>query len=251
MARGTPDGKIADFRYASQATDLASVYSMLWGFSPIDGQGRVMYFDTFNNGLGGWKTSTTGAAVAPLLAIPQQMTFSPPNAVFFSPGITNGDQAQIYREMYFGKSLRLGIECGYGAPFTAGSKCANPRLTLDYNPTAFSPWFGGLTFNAAAGEWRVLTGTSGTPTETAFFTAGTPSTTMGLLIQIKVVMDFSTGKYVRAFIGDQDFDLSAYSMRTSSSSYNGWAIAAFKGISHGATTLSFWLGYMLITRDEP
>lgn len=242
MPRGTPDGRIVDTLLAGQVTDLGAVYSMLWGFSPIDGQGRVMYFDTFNNGLNGWVVANSGSgSVLPVLASPANYVFSPPNCVNLNAGVTSNSMSYIYRELFAGKTTRLGIEIGF--QLTSGMQ---PRISIDYNPISGSPFFGVMAFSQSGGFWWVRTPGA---VATSFYTPG--AVVGAMMTQIKIVMDFSTGKYVRAFVGDQDFDLSAYSMDTSSSSYNGLAIAQAANISKGAGAGILQLGYVLVTKDEP
>lgn len=242
MARGTPDGRITDNQFAAQVSDVAHVNNMLWGFSPIDGQGRVIYFDTFNNGLMGWRLTATGGGSIPFISSPASHVFSPPNIVNLNPGITANDTSNMIREMFAGKSTRLGLEVGYR--FNSGCQIFT---SLDYNPISGLPYFGRLMFSQSIGAWRV-TGTSGSIT---FYTPGAPPAGLNMLIQTKIVMDFSTGKYVRAFIGDQDFDISTISMASSSSSYNGFMTTLISHFSQGAAALNCQMGYVLITKDEP
>ena len=243
MPRGTPDGRIESQQFAAQVSDVAHVNNMLWGFSPINGTGRVLYFETFNNGLNGWGKTQTGAALVPALASPASYVYSPPNCAVLNSGVTANDLSKIYREMYAGKSLRVSIEMGTN--FSAG---VQPRFSIDYKPIGYNPFFGAIRFSQSAGAWQVLTNG---PTWNSFYVPGAPPGAQGMLIQIKLVMDFSTGNYVTAFIGDQDFDLSAYIMFTSSSAYTGLLIAEVRHDSKGAGATALQVGYVLVAKDEP
>ena len=241
MPRGTPDGRIVSGLYAAQETDLAAIYSMLWGFSPIDGRGRVVYLDTFNNGLNGWVASKTGAGVVPTVITPTSYVYSPPNCVSLNPGTTTNDQSLITREAFAGKSKRIGVEIGFS--FNSGFQ---PYVTCDYNPVGLPARWGNIYFNQTNGTWSVRQAGG---TRYTFYTPGVPVNTM--LMQIKFVMDFETGYYVRAFIGDYDFDLSGIQLDTSSSTVDGLLGSSVINVSKGAGASAMQLGYFLLTKDEP
>lgn len=245
MARGAPDGKIDTYQYASQFSDPSRVADVLWGFSSLDGRGRIVYFDTFNNGLNGWRTQKTGAGILPALSNSIGFTMFPPNCVSLNPGTVSGDTSEMYRVMHLGKSQRIGIEAGFY--FNA---YVQPQLTIDYNPNQGNPYYGRVRFENSLSAWQVLLN-NGTGTYQTFNVPGVPPGSFGMFMQVKLVMDFSIGKYVRALIGDEFFDLSAISMSSSTSSYNGALIANVRNKSLGAGTNELLIGYVLITRDEP
>ncbi len=249
MARGSPDGGVSNYLYASQEVDPGSIYQMLWGFSPIDSQGRVFYLDTFNNGLGGFLTLNTGAALVPNIisagpgSIYSGSIFSPPNAVRLSPGSTLNDQSLIQRKYFLGQSIRLGFEIG----FALADVSPNYRFRIDYKPKNGPAKFSEVLWDHASGTWNLQTNGG----LVIISSPGLPSASLSLLMQIKIVADWQTAKYVRALIGDDLIDLSAYSMPDSGLTYGGQIISQFGATSYGAGSGEGIIGLALLTKDEP
>jgi len=243
MARGLPDSGITSALYASQVVDPSYTANMLWGFSPIDSQGRVLYLDTFNNGLGGFRLYNQGAGLIPAIVDPVVDTsfaaYSPPYAVKLNPGTVSNDRSFMAREMFAGRATRLGLEAGVWM----NDVCGNFRITIDYKPIGGNPYQAILQYTRP--NFQIWT-PSGFQT---ISTMSIPGAT-GFNIQVKFVGDWSTGKYVRAFIADQSFDLSSYSIAASVSSLTGFLTSNFLALSYGVGTTSVFLGYYLLTKDE-
>lgn len=245
MPRGSPDGGVSSFLYASQTLDVATVYTFLWGFSPIDGQGRLIYLDTFNNGMEGWDQLQTGAADFPVIVSSgyKGRIYSPPNGVALNPKTTSGDVSWIGRTYFLGQAQRLGFEAG----FDFSDATPNWFFRIDYNPLSFPAYAPVLQFDHASAYWQIQV--NGGTFENIFgMNISAPNTR---LIQIKIVGDFSTGKYVRALIGDNLIDLSAYEMPLSVSTIEGFVAYVAQARSYGAGCGTGVLGYVLITKDEP
>jgi len=246
MPRGTPDGNATIYGYAVKEIDPAAIYQYLWGFSPIDGAGRLVYLDTFNCGLGGFRLLSSGGGLDPVISN-QDSTFPffvPPNVCNLDPGGTNDGRSQLARELFFGKTKRIGLEVG----LTVNNSVHDFFCQCDYNPVSGSPYTGGFYLNVQNGYIRTSPET--TPIQ-YIYQNGAAFPTNIFMIQIKIVMDFSTGKFVRALIGDQLFDISDYPLSPSSSSLEGYATTFFSGYSLGTALNPVKLGYVLITKDEP
>lgn len=244
MPRGFPDGDVSNYNYASRISDAAYVSQMLWGFTPIDSQGRIVYLDTFNNGLGGWAPTVSGAgAVAPTLHSGsfQGLIYSPPNAVLLQPGVTAGSLTGITREFYFGVSKRLGIEAAVRVSATS----PNYYFRIAYRADNDHKYDAILRFDHATGTWKIELPSS---VEQTIFTMNLTSSAYQ---QVKLVADWNTGRYVRALIGENLIDLSSYSMRVSAVPSDGIMSPTFRAVSYGAGTTDGYLGYALLTKDEP
>lgn len=246
MPRGTPDGSLQPYQYASQITDAGLIYQFLWGFSPLDSQGRVLYLDTFNNGLAGTAYLTAGAAKPPTLITggAGAYAYSPPNFVKLSPGTVANDYVGIFRQHFLGVNTRIGFEAGF--VITDVSPSWNFRV--DYKPNNMQAYIPRLNYDRVNGKWQIANLSGGF---TDIFDMPLPPSGTVLLMQVKFVGDWSTGKYVRALIGDNLIDISSISMPTSTTTYNGFLSAQARAISHGATSTDGNLGYMLLTKDEP
>lgn len=248
MARGTPDDRIVETFLAGQISDVSYVANMLWGFAPIDSQGRVIFFDTFNNGLGAWDTRVSGVGVLPKIVTGANvsMIFSPPNAVQMDPSATVGGESFAIRKQYMGKTTRLGAEAVVELNNTVGSY----QMMMDYNPIGYPAKLGSIRFDHAAGAWQVFDGNLSWQT---FYNAGVPPASTRMHVQVKFVCDFATAKYVRAYIGDQFFDLSQYVLGGSvvTTNYDGYLYSDMRNYSYGAGTTPGVYGYYLLTKDEP
>jgi len=252
MPRGTPDGKIEDLKFAGQASDLASVSNNLWGFSSISGQGRVNYMDTFNNGMNGWKQTLQGggSALPALISSinPPETIFSPPCSVVLSSGVVAGSRSLLERRQFLGTAPRVGLE----AAVLFDNTSPDYGLILDYNCIGFNQaYYGVIRFSHAAGAWQVYNSSGAW---SSFYVPGVIGAGVSLWIQIKFVCDFSTGRYVRAFVGDQIFDLSAIEMLTPAiftATYRGYLYMQVRAESYGAGSQPGYIGYVLSTKDEP
>lgn len=257
MPRGGPDGNLQPYEYASQEVDPGSIYQMLWGFSPIDSKGRVLYFDTFNNGLGGWGKTITGTGVQPVIFSDGNnatgLIFSPPNCVRLDPGTTVNSLSHIFRQLSFGLNPRVGME----AAVTIATTMPNYRVMVDYRPfNSATSYTTRLELDVPSSQWRIMVLGGGTQN----ILAETLSATAAVTKQVKIVGDFATGKYIRAFIGENQIDLSAYNMPLTSTanptsptiSIPGMAVFTMRAVSHGAgATVPGYIGYVLLTKDEP
>lgn len=241
MPRGGPDGDQQNYLFANQETDLGAVYQYLWGFAPIDSGGRPMYFDTFNNGLMGWGLNQTGSGSLPTLSQAQGLIYSPPNAAKLTAGIVTNDSSVLFRTFYMGTTKRIGIEVG----LQLGNTTPNYRFSLDYKPAGLPAFYMGIEWDHATGVFRTQPGGFTIKTLTV------PGGGNNLFMQVKIVGDWTTGKFVRALLGDQLFDLSSQSLFSSGNTYNGMGIANVQALSYGAGSSDGYIGYVLYTRDEP
>lgn len=248
MPRGGPDGGIdSSLAYASQITDLAYISNVLWGFSPIDAQGRIIHLDTFNNGLAGWAPVTTGAGAAPSITSGfSGEVYSPPNGVKFSPGVVANDISMLIRQYYLGQTFHLGLEAGFSFKDTV------PQWTfvIDYKPIGRTAYTAQLYYNRSVNMWRLLTG-SGAGTGYDLGVQMNIASTNLRLMQVKVVADWETGKYKRVYIGDQVIDVSNVTMYLSTLTVEGYLAEVVRTLSYGAGSTYGVLGYALLTKDEP
>lgn len=254
MARGTPDGKIDEFLYASQASDVSIVSNMLWGFSPLDGRGRVVYMDTFNNGLMGVDAYSTGAGVNPAWNNIAPV-FSPPYSAKVDPGVVSGDRSIVGRHSFMGVTPRVGIESAFYFTQTTPGYSIVLDYTLAKNNAAGNQngFFAVLRYDHASGNWQIYVA-GGTWTTIFHNNTNTPTAGAEMWIQHKLVCDFYTGKYIRAMIGDSSYDLSTYNMYTPgpiTPIFKGYLYGESRSESYGAGTTPGYIGYILITKDEP
>lgn len=246
MPRGTPDGRIDTLSFAAQVTDTAYLGNVLWGFAPIDSKGRPYFLDSFNNGLGGWFASAFGAGAVPEIHTAYAWNgfiFSPPNAVKFAPGVVANDNSQIARTYFLGVNRRLGFE----AVIAQWNNAPNFTFFLDYRIDNTVKYTAALRYNAAAANWQISTPSGWV---SIFAQAVLPAGRVAH-IPVKFVGDWETGKYVRALIGDSVIDLSTYSMPASTLPIDKFITATIVAESRGVGTGLGYVGYVILTKDEP
>lgn len=246
MPRSGPDGNVSAFAYAAQAVDPALIYQMLWGFAPVDGLGRIWYLDTWNNGTAGVGITIGGAALNPVVISGSftRLIYVPPNTIKLSPGTIVNDLSQVFREYYLGTNTRLGAE----AAFVFADAVPNYEIIIDYRINASKKFAPRLRWSHGDGQWQIRMPDASWQN---IYNSGVPPSGSIQHIQVKFVGDWSTGKYVRALIGDNLINLSQYDMPVSANSYDGYVITSFGARSYGAGTADGYLGYILNTKDEP
>lgn len=240
--RGTPDGQAVTYETASQITDLGAHANYLWGFAPVDGRGRMVFLDTFNNGLGAWSidpTNTTLIGNDP--ADGRGYAFVPPYGVKFATG--SSGSATLTHNLILGRGGNYGIECAIPM------RGENPEynIFLNIRPFNLTNKIAGLIYSPVTNQWILYA----SPTNIVLTSmSGNGSNPSPYWIQVKVVGDWNTGKYKRAIIGDTQYDISAYTMITGGTSINGLSQARLE--LYGKTgSVAGYLGYILVTRDEP
>jgi len=243
--RSGPDDDVPGYQVAGLLIDPAEVQAREAGFSSLDMRGRVLIQDDFGEGIGAWLPVADSGATAPYVLVSPSAAdvgvyaFIAPNFVKADPGVTVDQISAMVRSLNLGQSNRIGIE---SAIFVKG--VTPPKHTLEvkynYNGTIYRAQ---LTFSPATNQWTIDTPSGVVVVSTI--------TVLNSWAQVKVVADFSTGKYVRATIGENEIDISAHSMRVLTSVSQGTIFFTLLTQSRGAGTLPGYFGYALMTRDEP
>lgn len=264
---GTPDGGYNPYQAASQVNDLGSLANYLWGFAPADGRGRMLYLDTFKDGLGAWSLVASGAGSAvPFLTGTAVMV--PPFAALLQCGTTgpvgNGF-SEMDREFYvrsdLSKAPRFGLEAGiYAGATVYGSPTGNVAQQF---PGAFdinviyqvinvtTAYQATLRIDRATASFQVLT-PSGFQ-QIAGMSGSALDGTEVMYFQPKIVVDFNTGRYVRAVIGRDTIDISALSAKVITQAGLGGIVTADLACWADGTAghNTGRVGYVLFTADEP
>jgi len=242
MPRGTPDGKAVTYETASQITDLGSHANYLWGFAPIDGRGRMVFLDTFNNGLGAWTIDNTNTSLIQNdPADGRGYAFVPPYGVKFATG--SSGSAFLTRNLILGRGGNYGIEAAIPM------RGENPKYNvfLNIRPFNLTNKIAGLIYDPTVNQWKLYTA-AGDINLTSM--QGNGSNPSPYWVQVKVVGDWNTGKYKRAIIGDSQYDISSHTMVTGGTSINGLSQARLEMYGVSGSVAGF-VGYVLVTRDEP
>lgn len=240
MTRGPgPDWNAQNYQTAFVIQDIGEVSGREAGFASLDGRGRALILDKFDNGLAAWTAGKSGSGLPPVV-VSSSPVFIAPNAILLDPGqVTVGDISAITRLQALGKSTRLGLEAAFYNVGTNGAR-AFLQIQYNYNGTIYQAR---LRYNTANDTWTIQT-----PSGEVVIATQSVSNAYA---QAKLVADFSTGKYVRMIIGENEYDISSYSIATTTAISLGTATYWFYAESRGASTTPLRLGYVLVTRDEP
>ncbi len=234
--RGAPDWLTPSYKVASPTIDLSEIASMLYGFSLLDQQGRLLLLDTFNNGLAAWFTTQGGAAAPPEITT-DSPAFVAPNSVRLNPGVVLNDATQLDRTIVLGVSSRIGLEAAFETLATGGLV----YITMLYGTPA-ADYLAQMRYDPTTAIWSV-----NTPSGWADIL--TQTTTLAY-VQAKLVADFGASTYLRAVIGEVVVPLTQYWLPTGTSIADGLLTTGFYVYSRGAGTTAVRLGLLAATRDE-
>lgn len=240
--RGHEDWGIPNYGAAAKGIDPALVteYAAL-GFSRMDGLGRPVFVESFAEGLGAWALTGTGTALCadfPAFAPPSSLLMTCSGGVGTGPKLTRVQTLQPASIMGLevATALTTGFIPGPYANFQmifGGVNGSIYTLGLSYNATIPVGWDIQTTIGAVRiGASHMLAGYVGYPWQT-----------------VKVVADFTTGRYVRALISGAVVDLSAYAM-VAAPGTGALAQVTMEVLERAAATEQMAIGYLVITRDE-
>jgi hypothetical protein len=243
MARGEPDYGSPGYTFFTVETPIADVVAAGLGFSRLDNRGRILLIEDFRGGLNRWILETDAGGADPAVVYEEGKGVGFYGSCKMDP-LVNGGTSGIYTDMILPVSTRLGIECGIYLTTNFGWTWAG--VQHNYN---------GITAKGAGLGIVQGTGEVGIDTEVGWHSIMTPSS-VGLIVNkwvsFKVVADFSTGKYVRAMIGNTEYDLSGYSLKV--------GLAGLVGDTFTETYVQgnspvfkeeVYIGYVILSGDEP
>ena len=242
MSRGKPDWSVPEYQQSPVVVDVADVADRLLGFARIDTRGRVFYLDTFADGVGGWELSAPGDADNPVAKVVQGLGFAGPVAVLLYPGIVDGEQSVMFRELYLGQAARIGIEFA----LTIGAPGVDFLLSFQYQVAGGTEYFGKLQYDLAANEWQVWTAAGWVQA----FATNVNYNGLNFLV-FKLVLDFATGMYDRLMEGEVQHDLQTIAMPTAGSIAEGAARVLFAATAVDTDGGGAYLHYVILTKDEP
>lgn len=165
-------------------------------------RGQVIWMDDFEAALLKWDTDMYGVGAA--VALSTASARNGGQSVKLTTGNAVDDYASILRSTYLPPSTRLGVECSFafeneikrislGLGINDGAKLYLPAL-------AYCPWTDELQYCSGLGTYTTFQANVNFPEDPLAYST------------FKLVVDWSTKKYVRAFVNGVLYDLSAYDM---------------------------------------
>ncbi len=240
MGRGTPDYNRPEYTGAAQSVDLGQLLIANIGLPPLDGRGRLFMIETFNVNMGAWELYVIGDGSNPELS--QAIAEKTPSSAKCDAGtLSLNGQSNMKHTFYLIDTLRIGVEAGI-LFYTA---MATTRIQLS--------WYSGTThywsyIKHTPADGKLLLFTDGGEVEIADI--GTPPTPY-VWTPLKFVVDTATGGFVRAMVGMNEIDISAFTMASTPSVVLPSVTCIIGNTAYNDDGNVAYIGHVFITLDDP
>lgn len=234
--RGFPDGGAPNYQTAVGTVDVAAATEFVaLGFTRLDGRGRVFWADNFRNGLGAYD-------FAPAVYLAGNRNFVAPVAAELP--VAAGANTYMSRVgFYLGEAGNIGFE--YAFWNSGGTPGLEYTFRLGYNRPNGADSMAGFRFKCTTGEFQLVSGGF-----TNYVTLVTLASASGW-VPVKVVFNPLTGQYIRMIVGSSVYDASALAAHPVSGLGSGMASWAMANNNTSAGALTGYIGYNVLTVDEP
>lgn len=239
MARGLPDYGNPEYIAAGKASDPGALMLALRGIASVDGLGRLFLVETWGEGQVGWLSLGGGA---PRAYVSVGYAEIAPGALVLpgSLGPTT-PPAGIMRGFYLPLLGRLGVE------LSLLYTIADLRYSIYCRY-----WTGAVRYDAEV-SIDETTGDVSVNTTTGYMVVANiiPIGTDLPWVPIKLVLDYTTGSYVRLMIGQCTINLSNLIHTTVVTIYPGYLSVQITSTDtfHGGEDAR--IGHVFVTLDEP
>jgi hypothetical protein len=243
MARGQPDYNVPEYTFFSIETPNSDLFSERMGFSRLDNRGRILWVDDFRNGINRWKVANDNGGANPIHFFQTPFVLGYNGSVKINSQVNTGI-SEFFSDLILPVSRIMGFEVGLYLP----SNYAQVEIVLSHK---FSTSFGkgaNLFITPATGEIVLHNGAG----DHSVFTPSAIADLTNRWVVIKVVADFSTGKYVRVMIGNTQYDVSNLDLDTGNIGLVGATQIEVATLGTSATNKEpVYVGYVIISGDEP
>lgn len=242
MPSGTPDFGRADAAAVThQVADLAEQAARVASIVTFHRGGEVVWLDDFEGSVLKWapQIGGTGASVA-LSTVDARNGIQ---SVLLTAGSTASNQATIFRNFPFPSAALIGAEYSFiidslpdtlrlGLAFFDGTNLLLFRLFLDFTNDRIE------VLNSSGSEESVSSPLSLDADTFNFHT-------------VKLIVNRSTGAYVRMFLDNRQVDLSAISGQSSSDSTNPTLQVDVRNIGDLSANDTIYVDDFILTQNEP
>lgn len=240
MPRGQPDYIRPEYEISQVSFDPSLFLTALKGVNSVDGKGRVWKIDNFGDGPGAWTTDAAGNGNLPILSSANPEIGS--TSVLMDAGtLAGGGESIFVQTNIVNRPVIMGFEAG----FYVDDFSPDYDITIDYRITGGS-LLGGLKFSINDRKLYIRTSTG----YIAIASLNINPTSPGWL-PIKVVIDFTNRKYIRAVYGGVSLDVSSYSPYSVVADGIGALRISIHATAVNNTGFDGYLGHTIITLDEP
>jgi len=227
-------GKIVEVGNAELAARLGSPVT-------FDRRGQVIATDDFRNGYGGWETASVGTGGA--VALNPIYTWIGGYSIKLTAGSDSTHSASVYRYLNRVAIEQYGIAISFSHPGPV-----DEILIRLYLYDATNRHDAELTYDIAGDKLRYLN-SSGVDTDLA--TGIVTYDNARRFDSMKLVVDFSTDKYIRALFNGVEYDMSALACQTSASALNPCLLVQVTWTGQSGQNGIAYLDYIVVTGAEP
>jgi len=240
MARGLADYYNPETELGQRIVDLTSVMTAITGIAPLDGRGRIVYFDTFKNGLAAYEVNKWFDAELP--AVVNTTAEIPPACIKFNPGTFTGDGTTL---LALNRYIYGMTHCG--VDFSIAHTNSQQVLELNFLSRPGDKYY------CAALQYNMSDNTLAIETNEGWITIDTLKEMIGLYAfkPFKLVADFENGYYKRLFAAYRFYDLSDYKLYQAEEDGQGVFIVRFISVPLADDPAALYLGHIILTTDEP
>jgi len=241
MPRGLPDFYNPDYGVAGSSRDLNPLILATLGFNSVDGFGRVLFVDDFQSSINHWNANHNGGASDPVLSN-DYADHGLTSLKCDSGAAAALDVSYVRRDFMIQECHRVGIE------FSAYVSGMPQEIEV-----TFSKRFGQVAYDCMVYIDRDNT-LIGIYTPSGGVTVFTDAllTNYYAWVQIKVVVDFDTGKYSHLIVGQEKYDLSQYDLYTwNTGADDNRFMIEMAAYSDGLFANPCYFGHVILTVDEP
>lgn len=247
MARSFFDFGNVNSLIASSQPDQAESLISQYRVGLLDGLGRTVFMDTFDNGLASWQKIGYNDAQVPELQIADlaynENFYDQSNNIYLKAGTGTTDYSQMHKPLYLGNQNRVGLEIG----FMSANNNNDVRISINFFPLGSSEYNGQIRLSMTDGEIRYYNAI--TSVVVATFTP--PAVGIQAKSQLKMVLDFNKQEYVKVIFNETYLSLEGIPLPATGAGNEGMASAYIRAQSFHGLKNGFWLGYVRLSKDEP
>lgn len=240
MARGNPDWNVPVLASAVPITENADMFATLNGFSRVDNRGRIVWFDDFREGVFRWEDVSDAGALSPIHVFDTGLSYGRTGAALLDP-VVNGGSAFMVMQTVIPVSQKMGIEIAI-RPLTNFSNFTAEMYVSDDEGASH---YASMKLNDTTSTVQLRS--------TNVFTSSLGSAAfVDRWVVMKMTFDIVTDKFDRLVIGNNTYDGSAIALGTGAAGLNGQCYVALHADANDVTNIgAFYVGYVIITADEP
>lgn len=240
MPRGYPDYQNPVNQVAGRLVDFAGIQSAILRLSTLDGLGRLVWAETFNEGSKAWAMSHTVSAEDP--TITDTFAEVPPCCLRMNTvGAIVGRYSMAARSLMYTVPQSFGLE--WSTLYNQGDNTMNVAASAVLAGIAYQTT---VTYAPASGQIGIIVADG-----THILDTIPPSSAIPLWIPFKVVLNFATPALMRLLVGIRVFSLVDYAYITGPSADADHIEIIFTSLSSGAGSLDQYIGHVYLTADEP